>query len=91
MTVRLTRQAEDDLITLYIDGATRFGSVQADQYYDRLSQAIRLAGEQPYMARQRDEIEPPVRGHPCGAHILIYQEVCIGFEPWPRRHAEPAI
>jgi len=72
VTFRLTRQAERDVIDIYLYTAEAFGITQADAYHDKLATTFHLLGEQPYMARERKEIDPPVRVHPCGAHIIIY-------------------
>ena len=72
MTFRLTRRAEDDIVDIYRFTAETFGLQQADAYHDRLHKAFRIIGEQPNIARERPEISPPVRIHPCGAHIIIY-------------------
>ena len=72
MTFYLTRQAEEDVIGIYLYTAETFGMAQADSYHEKLQAAFCLLGEQPLIARERTEIDPPVRIHPCGAHIIIY-------------------
>jgi toxin ParE1/3/4 len=70
---RLTEQAEADVIGIYRYTAENFGLVQADAYHDRLDQTFHLLAAQPNIARERTELEPSVRVHPCGAHIIIYR------------------
>lgn len=72
MTFRLSRQAEEDVIRIYLYTTDTFGIMQADAYHDKLEATFNLLGAQPYMARERTEIDPPVRVHPCGSHIIIY-------------------
>ncbi len=72
MSYRLTRRAELDLIGIYRFGAETFGLAQADSYHDRLEAMFRLLSEQPLLARERTEIDPPVRVHPCGSHVIVY-------------------
>jgi toxin ParE1/3/4 len=72
MSFRLTRRAEDDILGIYLYTAETFGAAQADAYHDRLEAAFWLIADQPYLARQRTEIDPPVRIHTCGSHIVIY-------------------
>ena len=72
MIFRLTRQAEGDIIDIYLYTAETFGITQADAYHNKLKATFNLLGAQPYMARERTEIDPPVRVHPCGSHIIIY-------------------
>lgn len=78
MTYRLTRKARDDLIEIYLYGFDVFGEAQADAYHDMLARSFdRLAGN-PFLARERREIDPPVRIHPCGAHVIVYVEEAGG-------------
>lgn len=72
MTFRLSSQAEADLIAIYLEGIELFGVRQAEAYLDHLEHAIALIGENPEMARLREEITPPVRIHPVEAHIVVY-------------------
>lgn len=72
MTFRLTRKAEGDVIGIYHYSAETFGIAQADAYHDKLEATFRILAAQPRIARERTEINPPVRVHPCGSHIIIY-------------------
>jgi len=73
MGFRLSRAAEDDLISIYMEGAAQFGLRQADAYHDSLDRLFRFLGTHPEAARERHEIAPPVRCHPHAAHIVIYR------------------
>ncbi|WP_339336089.1 type II toxin-antitoxin system RelE/ParE family toxin [uncultured Maricaulis sp.] len=72
MGYKISRAGEDDLIALYLDGAARFGTLQADAYHDSLAQTFQFLGDHPEAARERSEITPPVRCHPHAAHLVIY-------------------
>ena len=72
MAVRLSRQAEADLIDIYLQSAILFGQNQAERYQDGLEGAFRLIAEFPLAARPRTEIDPPVRVHAHGAHLILY-------------------
>lgn len=72
MTYRLTRAAEADLLTIYLEGAARFGLDQADLYFAELETAFEFLVENPEAARERTEITPPMRCHPRGRHIIVY-------------------
>ncbi|WP_439636824.1 type II toxin-antitoxin system RelE/ParE family toxin [Oceanicaulis sp.] len=72
MGYRLSRAAEDDIIALYLDGIRQFGTAQADRYLTELEQAFDFLAAHPFAARERTEIDPPVRCHGHGAHIVIY-------------------
>jgi len=54
LTFRLSRQAEEDVIRIYLYTTKTFGITQADAYHDKLETTFNLLGAQPYMAR-----EPP--------------------------------
>ena len=72
MSYRLTRKAEQDVIQAYLDGAREFGIDQAEAYHARLERTFELLADTPRLARERTELSPPVRIHPCGAHVIVY-------------------
>jgi len=73
MGFRLSRTAENDLISIYVEGARQFGTRQADAYHDSLDRLFRFLGRHPEAAPERREISPPVRCHPHAPHIVIYR------------------
>ena len=93
MNYRLSAKAEADLIQIYLSGVEDFGVAQAEDYQNRLDQAIELIGHSPEIARLRSEITPPVRIHPVKSHIIVYLiddnrmvrvlRVRHGRENWP--------
>jgi toxin ParE1/3/4 len=72
MIYRLTRKAAADLRHIFIEGMTMFGLAQAERTHARLRHTFQLLAENPEMARERPELSPPARVHPCGSHIIIY-------------------
>lgn len=70
---RLTRAAADDLVAIFLEGLASFGPAQADSYHAGLEAVFEFLGEYPRAARQRDEIDPPVRGHPYKSHLVVYE------------------
>ncbi|WP_417491985.1 type II toxin-antitoxin system RelE/ParE family toxin [Maricaulis sp.] len=58
MGFKLTRAAENDLISIYLDGAERFGLSQAELYHDSLDRLFGFLGQNPRAARERVEIVP---------------------------------
>ena len=72
MGYRLSRKAEEDILEIFIQGARRFGLRQAEAYHDALAECFTFLAENPYAARERQEITPPVRVHPFGVHLVIY-------------------
>ena len=73
MTVKLARKAQDDLLAIFLQGVERFGPMQAEAYLRDLDHVFDLLGAHPDLGRLRTEIAPPVRVHPHGAHIIIYE------------------
>lgn len=73
MTYRLTEEAKRDLIHIFVEGAAEFGIRQADYYHDKLESTFQTIDDNPWIARERMEITPPVRVHPCGSHMIVYE------------------
>ena len=73
MTYRLSRPAVADLVAIYMKGDRQFGSARADAYHADLMRTFELIGRHPLMARERTEITPPVRTHPHGSHVIVYE------------------
>ena len=92
MRLRLAKRASRDLEATYLSSITLFGRDQANRYLDGVWAKLSFLTENPLIARERQEIDPPVRAHPHGAHILIYVvegdellllRVAHGREDWP--------
>ncbi|MDO1584652.1 type II toxin-antitoxin system RelE/ParE family toxin [Rhizobium oryzicola] len=73
MGYRLTVAAEEDIIAIATNGFALFGESKARQYHQHLLRMFELISLNPRMARERDEITPPVRVHPFQAHLIIYR------------------
>lgn len=74
MTYQLSKEAEQDIVDIYIHTATEFGTEQAERYHDKLQACFEFLPDNPLAAPLRSEINPPVRIHPLGAHIIVYAE-----------------
>ncbi len=72
MRPSLSEAAEEDLIHIYVESARMFGLPQADRYLDGLDQALDFIARNPRAARERREIDPPVRVHVYQSHIIVY-------------------
>ncbi len=72
MPYRTTRQADQDIIDIYVRGCREFGQPQAERYHEGLSATLNLIADNPRMARERTEFEPPIRLHPYQSHLIIY-------------------
>jgi len=75
MTYKLSRKADGDIIDLYVTGVRDFGVAQAEKYHADLERIFDLIAFNPELARERLEIDPPVRIHPHGAHVIVYRIV----------------
>lgn len=72
MSYRFSGKAEDDIISVYLDGVRDFGVAQAERYHKELEQVFGILAGNPYLARMRGELTPPVRIHPHGSHLIVY-------------------
>ncbi len=71
---RLSRAAADDIAAILIEGIGRFGLAQADHYHADMAATLDFLARYPRAARLREELDPPVRIHRCGSHLIVYEE-----------------
>ena len=71
---RIVKQAlvDQDLVDIWLYTFDEWGEKQADKYLDDLETAIKLLAEQPLISRNRTELDPPVRIHHHGHHLIVY-------------------
>ena len=71
---RIVKQAlvDQDLVDIWLYTFDEWGEKQADKYLDDLDTAIKLLAEQPLISRKRTELDPPVRIHHHGHHLVVY-------------------
>ena len=72
MAYRTTREADQDIIDIYLRGCREFGQARAEQYHAGLAATLDLIDRNPRLARERPEFNPPVRLHPYQAHMIVY-------------------
>jgi toxin ParE1/3/4 len=72
---RLAPAASRDFEHILHQGLEQFGIEQARRYRTGLSDAFSYLSAFPRAARLRDEIEPPVRVHRFGSHVILYDIV----------------
>lgn len=73
MSFSLSVEAEEDIIEIAEQGIRLFGSAQGRRYHDELFATLALLAANPRIAREREEILPPVRIHPFKAHLVVYR------------------
>jgi toxin ParE1/3/4 len=71
--IRFSEKARADFLSIHADGEERFGFDQAERYADDLERVFDLLSENPKLARLRTELNPPVRVHPHGSHVIVYE------------------
>lgn len=69
---RRSKAADDDIAAIAEYTIEAFGVEQAISYRNGLIEAFKFPAEFPRAARERLEIDPPVRAHPYKSHIVIY-------------------
>jgi toxin ParE1/3/4 len=83
---RLSRAAANDVVGIYLHGLERFGPGQADRYHTDMAAAFAFLARHPLAARLREEIAPPVRVHPFGVHLIVYEQTGGGILVLRIRH-----
>ncbi len=69
---RLSPKALEDMEDIWRYTAENWSLEQADQYIDDLEKAIQLIVSMPLTARERMELNPPVRIHVHQTHLVVY-------------------
>jgi toxin ParE1/3/4 len=72
---RLSADADEDLVAVFIQGCDLFGVRQASHYIDALYAIFPLLAVNPEMARLRSEFEPTFRIYRFKSHLIFYEEV----------------
>ena len=69
----LTPAAQRDLEDIWLYTAQTWSMAQADRYSDIIEDTFDRLLFMPEMARERPEVDPPVRIHPSAEHLIIYR------------------
>lgn len=72
MSYRLSRAAAADIRHIFSEGLKLFGRPQAVKYHLYFESVFDVIATNPGLARERPELRPPMRVHPCGSHIVLY-------------------
>lgn len=70
---RLTPAAQKDLAGIWDYTAGRWSADQAESYLNGLREVLETLVTFPEMARERAELDPPVRLHPYRSHLIVYR------------------
>ncbi len=79
MTYRLSTEAAQDILSIFLYGVAEYGEAKAIEYHSALESVFVFLSENPKAAPLRSEIVPPVRIHPIGSHLVIYEEDNAGI------------
>jgi toxin ParE1/3/4 len=71
---RLTLDADDDLLKMFIYGFETFGLTQAEAYRDGMIQCFELLADNPRLGRKADDVAPGSRRHEHAHHVIFYDE-----------------
>lgn len=75
---RLTRDADADLLELFLYGFETFGLAQAEDYRDSMARCFQLLADNPRLGRKADEIARGARRHEHARHVIFYDEQPYG-------------
>lgn len=73
--LRISPEAQRDIDEIYLYGALRYGLGQADGYLAGMQNLLDTVARNPQMAREREEIRPPIRLLRYEAHHLFYDVI----------------
>lgn len=71
--VELTRDAERDLIDIYLYGIEHFGRATAERYAEALTAKITTAAENPSFGANYGFVRTGLRRYECASHAIYYR------------------
>lgn len=72
LRLKISTEADRDLETIWRYSFEQWGVVQADRYTDALEDTFNTLCAMPQMARERRDVDPPVRVHPSAKHLIVF-------------------
>lgn len=70
---KLRPAALADLEAIWVYSAQRWSVEQADAYLRQLADGLKLLESYPELARERQELTPPVRVYRLASHLIVYR------------------
>jgi toxin ParE1/3/4 len=67
---KLTNEAKNDLIRIYLYGVQKFGIAQADKYFESFFEYFKIIAEQPFSFESVDHIKIGYRRCVCGVDSI---------------------
>ena len=84
---KVSRDAELDLLSIFLDGMDLFGPRQAERYREAFKRQFDLLAQFQDMARPRDNWPQNVRAFPHGSHVILYERAEDGIMILRIRHS----
>ncbi len=72
MKLNKTKEAEQDLIDIYVYGFIEFGEAQREKYFASLENAFSLIQENPKIGWKRHEFQSDIRSYLHNKHLIFY-------------------
>ncbi|MBL4576086.1 MAG: type II toxin-antitoxin system RelE/ParE family toxin [Opitutaceae bacterium] len=79
VTFKLYPEAELDLEAIWQYTAKTWGDNQAIKYIDDIEVVFYLLVVNPFLCRERIELQPPVRIHHFQSHLIVYKQLGGGI------------
>ena len=70
---RLSNAAKEDLIRIHHFGVEKFGTIQADKYFDAFFDYFEIIAQRPFSFESIDYIKKGYRRCPCGSDTIYYR------------------
>lgn len=70
---RLSNEAKEDLIRIYLYGVEKFGMAQADKYFDSFFKYFDIIAQRPFSFESVDYIKKGYRRCVCGSDSIYYK------------------
>ena len=76
---RLSELAEDDMLDIFLFGATQFGRNQALAYQIELENCFAMLADHPRIGRSARALGYGIRRHEHASHVVLYREDEFGI------------
>ena len=77
--IQFTNEADQDLIDIYLEGLTKYGVRQAEDYQDILAGKLNTLVHNPSFGSDYGDIRPALRRYESVAHSIYYRETVGGI------------
>jgi len=70
---RLSNSAKEDLIRIHHFGVEKFGTIQADKYFNTFFDYFEIIAQNPFLFESVDYIKEGYRRCPCGSDTIYFR------------------